>query len=199
MYLLHHLSLHHTTNHYHRHAPCYQYHQYLSVFDPPCSTKNLTNITPPIIIPLLPECAKVSQSPSRLPPSQAWAPSINLIHDASLHNTPSSRPVTQDTVERPLVTVSHSCTQVTIKDHYPLPQITSHFSLGTMCKQGGHPVTYHSETMSSAKFIDCHYAKEFHLLMSDLQKWHPYKKAMHASTDFLPFEVSLGFQSQAPT
>jgi hypothetical protein len=60
-------------------------------------------------------------------------------------------------------------------------------------------VTYHSETLSTTKFNYHHYAKEFHLLMSDLQKWHPYNRATHSSTDFLPFEVCLGFQYRAPT
>jgi hypothetical protein len=87
--------------------------------------ENLTNMTPPTIIPLLSEFSKTSQSPSRPPPSQALAPSIDLMHDASLPKTPSSRPVPQDTIEHPLVTASHSLTQPTIKDRYPLPHITS--------------------------------------------------------------------------
>jgi hypothetical protein len=91
-------------------------------------------MTPPTILPLLSKFANVSQAPSRLPPSQALAPSIYLIHDASLHNNPSSHPVIHDTIEHPLVTAYHSCTQETIKYHYPLPRIASQFSLGVMHK-----------------------------------------------------------------
>jgi hypothetical protein len=197
-FIVHHFTT--AANRYHRHAPCYQYPQCLSVFDPPCSSRDiLTNLTPPTIIPLLLEFSKTSQSPSRPPPSQARATSIDLMHVASSPKTPSSRPVPQDTIEHPLVTTSHSCTQPTIKYRYPLPHITSQFSLGAMRKQGGHPVTYHSETLSSAKSIDRHYAKEFHLLLLGLQKWHLYKKAMHASTNFLPFKVCLDIQYRAPT
>jgi hypothetical protein len=68
-----------------------------------------------------------------------------------------------------------------------------------MRKQGGHPMSYQFETISSTNFIGRHYTKEFHLLMPDLQKWNSYKTSTHASTNFLPFEVSLGFQSQLPT
>jgi len=57
-----------------------------------------------------------------------------------------------------------------MKDRYNFPQITSQFSLGAMRRKGGHLVTYHSETLSSINFIDHHCAKEFHLLLSDLQK-----------------------------
>jgi hypothetical protein len=103
---------------------------------------NVTNPTPPTIIPLL-EFGNVSQSPSRLPPSRALVPSIDLIPDQSLPNAPSSLPVTQDTIEHPLVTAYHSLTQETIKVRYPLLHITSQFSLGAMRKQGGHLETYH--------------------------------------------------------
>jgi hypothetical protein len=61
--------------------------------------ENLTNPTPPVVLPLLPKFSNVSQSPTRLPPSRALAQSIDLIHDTSLPNAPSSRPVTQDTIE----------------------------------------------------------------------------------------------------
>jgi hypothetical protein len=83
--------------------------------------KKLTNLTLPKILPLLLEFITVSQSPARIPPSQALSPSIDFIHDAPLPNDPSSRLVTQDTIECPLVTISHSRTQATIKDHCPLP------------------------------------------------------------------------------
>jgi hypothetical protein len=57
------------------------------------------------------------------------------------------------------VTAYHALTQATIKYHYPLPWISSQFSIGAMRKQGGHPVTYHSETLSTAKFNYNNYAK----------------------------------------
>jgi len=142
--------------------------------------ENLTNTTPPTILPLLPKFGNVSQSLSRLPCSWALAPSIDLIPSTSLPNAPSSLPVTQDTIEHPLVIDYHSRTQETIKDCYPLPHTASLFSLGAMRKEGGHPVTYD------------YYAKEFHLLMSDLQRWHPYNRATHSSTYFLHFELSVG-------
>jgi hypothetical protein len=114
--------------------------------------KNLTNQTPPTILPLRLKFTNVSQSPSRRPPPRALVPSIDLIHDASLPNAPSSRLVTQDTIERPLVMAYHSLIQATIKYRYPLPWIASQFSLGAMRKQGGHRVNYQSETLSIAKF-----------------------------------------------
>jgi len=60
-------------------------------------------------------------------------------------------------------------------------------------------VTYHFDIQSSTKYIDRYYAKKFHLMIPDLWKWHPYKEAMHSSTNILPFEVCLGFQSCAST
>jgi hypothetical protein len=34
-------------------------------------------------------------------------------------------------------------------------------------------------------------------MMQDLEKWRPYKREKHSSTDFFPFEFCLGFQSLA--
>jgi hypothetical protein len=58
-------------------------------------------------------------------------------------------------------------------------------------------MNYHSKTLSRAKFNYRHYAKEFYLMMQDLEKWRPYKREKHSSTDFFPFEFCLGFQSLA--
>jgi hypothetical protein len=101
--------------------------------------KSLTNLTPPTILPLLLDFFNVSQSPSRFPPSQSLSQSIDPIHDASLPNSLSSRMVTQETIERPLVTSYHALTQGIIKYHYPLPWISSQFVIGTIRKHGGHP------------------------------------------------------------
>jgi hypothetical protein len=65
-----------------------------------------------------------------------------------------------------------------------------------MRKDGGRLVNYHSdhsETLSTAIFNYNNYAKEFHLLMHDLEKWNPYNRATDSLTYFLPFEVFLGF------
>jgi hypothetical protein len=129
------------------------------MFGPPCSAREPHESDTSCRTPSPPKFSNVSQSPTSLPPSRALAQSIDLIHDASLPNAPSSRPITQDTIERPLVTSYHALTQATIKYCYPLPRIASQFSIGAMCKQGGHPVTYHSETLSTTKFNYCHYAK----------------------------------------
>jgi len=101
--------------------------------------ENLTIQTSPTILPLFQSFTNVCQPPSRWPRPQALlAPSIDVIHDTSLHNGLSSRPVTQDTIEHPLVTTYHSLIQATIKYRYPLPWIASHFCLGALRKQGGH-------------------------------------------------------------
>jgi hypothetical protein len=62
-------------------------------------------------------------------------------------------------IECCIVTTYHTLTQATIKYYYPLPQISSQFAIGFVHKQGGHQVTYHSETLSLAKFNYNNYAK----------------------------------------
>jgi hypothetical protein len=58
-------------------------------------------------------------------------------------------------------------------------------------------MNYHSKTLSRAKFKYHHYAKQFYLMMQDLEKWHPYKREKHSSNDFFRFKFYLRFQSLA--
>jgi hypothetical protein len=51
---------------------------------------------------------------------------------------------------------------------------TSQYDIGFIVKQGGHPITYHSETLSKAKKNYSTYDKEFYSLVQALKQWRHY-------------------------
>jgi hypothetical protein len=76
------------------------HHKYVSLcLVCPVNPKNLTNLTPPIVLPLLQELADVYQSPTRIPPSRSIVHSIDLIPDTSFPNAPSYRLSPKETTE----------------------------------------------------------------------------------------------------
>jgi hypothetical protein len=50
----------------------------------------------------------------------------------------------------------------------------SQYVIGAVLKQGGHPVAYHSETLSDAKHNYSTYDKEFYSLVQALKQWRHY-------------------------
>jgi hypothetical protein len=50
----------------------------------------------------------------------------------------------------------------------------SQYAIGAVLKQGGHPVSYHSETLADAKLNYSTYDKEFYSLIQALKKWRHY-------------------------
>jgi hypothetical protein len=50
----------------------------------------------------------------------------------------------------------------------------SQYAIGVVLKQGGHPIAYHSETLSKAKKNYSTYDKEFYSLVQALKQWRHY-------------------------
>jgi hypothetical protein len=50
----------------------------------------------------------------------------------------------------------------------------SQFFIGVVLKQGGHPVAYHSKTLSTTNLNYSTYDKEFYSLVQALKQWHHY-------------------------
>jgi hypothetical protein len=51
---------------------------------------------------------------------------------------------------------------------------TSQYAIGSILKQGGHPIAYHSETLSEEKKNYSTYDKEFYSLVQALKQWRHY-------------------------
>jgi hypothetical protein len=70
----------------------------------------------------------------------------------------------------------------------------SQYAIGVVLKQGGHPIAYHSETLSESKKNYSTYDKEFYSLVQALKHWRHYllgKKPFCISTTTLLFSSTL--------